>query len=277
MSPRVFANLLAPAIAALVLAPAFAQTIEFTVLDEGVLEQRLRLASPKVAERFTRLRQMFHDTGCTDTALREQKVPRSKEPNLICDVPGTGQSPNKILVGAHYDSAGGDGVIDNWTGAILMPSLSEFIRAKPRRHAFEFIGFAAEERGLWGSTHYLRELKGESRRQVAAVVAMDSLGLTSTKVWPNSSTNELMNAAAILAASMKLPLAGVNVDAAGTTDSMVFKQAGMPVLSLHSVTQETLPLINSKKDVWKSLSWQDYYDTHRFISALLVYLDETLP
>ncbi len=272
------ANLLVPSLAAFLLASSVvAQKIEFTVLDEGVLEQRLRLASPKVSERLARLRQLFHDTGCVDAALREQKVPGSKEPNLICDVPGSGQSPNKILVGAHYDSAGGDGVIDNWTGAILMPSLSEFIRAKPRRHAFEFIGFAAEERGLWGSTHYLRELKGESRRQVAAVVAMDSLGLTSTKVWPSSSTPELMNAAALLASAMKLPLAGVNVDAVGSTDSMVFKKAGMPVLSLHSVTQETLPLINSKKDVWKSLSWRDYYDTHRFISALLVYLDETLP
>lgn len=272
------ANLRRVAIPILLLATAtFAQKFEFTVLDEGVLEQRLRLASPKVSERLARLRHLFHDTGCGEGALCEQKVPGSKEPNLICDVPGSGLSPNKILVGAHYDSAGGDGVIDNWTGAILMPRLSEFIRAKPRRHAFEFVGFAAEERGLWGSTHYLRELKGESRRQVAAVVAMDSLGLTSTKVWPSSSTPELMNAAAVLASSMKLPLAGVNVDAAGTTDSMVFKKAGMPVLSLHSVTQETLPLINSKNDVWKSLSWRDYYDTHRFISALLVYLDETLP
>jgi hypothetical protein len=58
---------------------------------------------------------------------------------------------------------------------------------------------------------------------------------------------------------------------------MTFHKAGIPVLSLHSVTQETLPLINSPKDVWKSLSWKDYYDTHRFVSALLTYLDEKLP
>jgi hypothetical protein len=255
---------------------ATAQKIEFSVLTPGVLEDRLRLASPKIPERYARLRQLFVDTGC-EGHLREQKVPGSKQPNLICDVPGNGASAGKIIVGAHFDCAGGDGVIDNWTGAILMPSLADFIRRSPRKHSFEFIGFAAEEKGLWGSKHYLKEMKGDERQQVAAVIAMDSLGLTSTKVWPNSSTPELMNAAARLAASMKLPIAGVNVDGAGTTDSMVFKQAGMPVLSLHSVTQETWKLINSKHDVWKTISWSDYYDSHRFISALLVYLDETLP
>jgi hypothetical protein len=83
--------------------------------------------------------------------------------------------------------------------------------------------------------------------------------------------------AANLAHAMKIPLAGVNVDAVGTTDSMTFHKAGIPVLSLHSVTQETLGLINSRDDVWSSLSWTAYYDTHRFISALLVYLDQSLP
>lgn len=255
---------------------AAAQRIEFSVLTQGLLEERLRLASPRIPERYVRLRQLFVDTGC-EGHLREQKVPGSKEPNLICDVLGTGERSSKILVGAHFDCAGGDGVVDNWTGAILMPSLADFIRRSPRKHSFEFIGFAAEERGLWGSKHYLKQMKGDERKQVAAVITMDSLGLTSTKVWPNSSTPELMNAAALLASTMKLPLAGVNVDQVGTTDSMVFKQAGMPVLSLHSVTQDTWKLINSKHDVWKTLSWSDYYDSHRFVSALLVYLDETLP
>ena len=49
---------------------------------------------------------------------------------------------------------GGEGVIDNWTGSILLPSLFEFIREKPRRHHFQFMGFAAEEKGLLGSEAY---------------------------------------------------------------------------------------------------------------------------
>jgi Iap family predicted aminopeptidase len=251
------------------------ESIDFKILTEGVLQDRLRLAHPKVTERYRRLRTLFAETGCSD--LREQKVRGSKEPNLICAVNGSEPGPRTIVVGAHFDSAGGDGVIDNWTGAILLPSLAEFMREKPRRHSFDFVGFAAEEKGLLGSAAYLKALAPEARKQIAAVVTMDSLGMTSTKCWPNSSNPELMGMAAHLAHAMKVGFSGVNVDAVGMTDSMTFHRAGIPVLSLHSVTQETWRLINSPRDVWASLSWADYYDTHRFVSALLVYLDRKLP
>jgi Iap family predicted aminopeptidase len=254
---------------------AFSETVEFKVLSQGVLEDRLRLSHRKIAERYERLRTLFEQTGCSD--LRQQKVKGSKEPNLICSVDGSEPDAPKIVVGAHFDHAGGDGIIDNWTGAILLPSLAEFMREKPRRHSFVFIGFAAEERGLLGSSAYLKSMTPEERRQIAAVVTMDSLGLTATKCWPNGSNKELVSMAVQLAHSMKIGFGGVNVDAVGTTDSAIFHKAGIPVLSLHSVTQETWNLINSQQDVWKSLSWKDYYDTHRFISALLVYFDQKLP
>jgi Iap family predicted aminopeptidase len=245
-----------------------AQTIEFKRLNAGVLEEWLRLAHPKVAERYQRLRRLFLETGCT--GLVEQKVRGSKEPNLICAVAGSGESANKILVGAHFDAAGGDGVIDNWTGAILLPSLAAFMREAPKRHSFEFVGFAAEEKGLLGSRDYLRAIKTEDRKRIAAVITMDSLGLTSTKVWVSSSSKELIEHGVRVANSMNLGFAGVDVDAVGTTDSMTFHQSRIPTLSLHSLTQETWEVVNSRRDVWAALSWQDYYDTHRFVSALLL-------
>ena len=61
---------------------------------------------------------------------------------------------------------------------------------------------------------------------------------------------------AVLLAAGRARVRGVNVDAVGTTDSATFHSAGIPVLSLHSVT---------------------HYDTHWFVSALLTYLDRKLP
>jgi Zn-dependent M28 family amino/carboxypeptidase len=254
---------------------ADAQTIRFTALTEGVLQDRMRLAHPKVAERYKRLRELFEQTGCTN--LSEQKVRGSKEPNLVCVVDGNGSSARSILVGAHFDCSGGDGLVDNWTGAILLPSLASFLREQTPRHSFKFVGFAAEEKGLLGSQAYLKQLGEDQRKQIAAVVTMDSLGLTPVKFWPNSSNEELARMGARLARSMKLDFQGVNVDRVGTTDSMTFHKAGIPVLSLHSVTQQTWESINSSSDVWTLLSWKDYYDTHRFVSALLTYFDQTLP
>ena len=258
-----------------VAAIAMAESVTFVTLDPGVLEQRLRLAHPKVDERYSRLKALFAETGCTD--LKEQPVRGSKQPNLICASAGESENATRIVVGAHFDSYGGDGVIDNWTGAILLPSLGQFIREKKRRHEFEFVAFAAEEKGLYGSRAYLKALSPEEKKRIAAVITLDSLGLSPTKCWPNSSTGELISLALAVANAMNLDFRGVNVDAVGTTDSVTFHKAGIPVLSLHSVTQETWPLINSKHDVWNSLKWRDYYDTHRFVSALLSYLDQKLP
>lgn len=249
--------------------------VEFVSIPPGTLEQRLRLATKDQGERFARLKSLFQETGCRD--LHEQKVKSSKYPNLICSTAAEDPNAPVILVGAHFDSAGGDGIVDNWTGAILLPSLEEFIRSKPRRHRFEFVGFAAEEDGLVGSRAYLKALTNTEKKSIAGVVTMDSLGLTPTKVWMNSSTPEMVEAGARIARALKLDYSGVNIEAVGTTDSINFFEAKMPVLSLHSVTPETWKLINSKKDVWQSLSWKDYYDTHRLVSALLVYLDLKLP
>lgn len=261
--------------ALLITGVAAAETVEFKILHAGVLEERLRLVHKDTAVRFERLKTLFQQTGCAD--LREQPVKGSRQPNLICVSSAGAASPSKIVVGAHFDSAGGDGLIDNWTGAILLPSLEQFMREKPRRHTFEFVGFAAEEKGLYGSRAYLKALTPEQRKQIAAVVTLDSLGLTPTKFWPNSSAKELVSLAAVLAYAMKLGFAGVNMDQVGTTDSMTFHSARIPTLSLHSVTQETWGTINSKRDVWESISWTDYYDAHRFVSALLAYLDQKLP
>jgi Iap family predicted aminopeptidase len=101
--------------------------------------------------------------------------------------------------------------------------------------------------------------------------------MSPTKYWPNGSDKDLVLAAGMVDHALKADFAGVGTDRIGTTDSAVFKKAKIPVLSLHSLTQETWRLINGKTDVWKIVSMKDYYDSHRLICALLVYLDQKLP
>lgn len=256
---------------------AGAQPLQFEVLKESVLEERLRMAHPKNAERYARLKGLFAESGCRGELLREQAVQSSREPNIVCTVAGTEEPRRKIIVGAHFDSIGGDGIIDNWSGAVLLPSLFEFLKSGQRRHTFEFVAFAGEEKGLLGSRTFLNSMDRKDRERIAAVVTMDSLGLTPLKCWVKGSDRELINAGALLAASMRLEFTGVDVQKGATTDSEPFHDARIPVLSLHSVTPEKMKIINGKKDVWAAVSWKDYYDTHRFISALLVYLDRNLP
>lgn len=264
-------------IALLLAAAAAAQPLQFSLLKESVLQDRLRLAQPDNPERYRRLKTLFANAGCVGDAFSEQHFRGSKEPNMICRAGGNAEHLRKIIVGAHFDAVGGDGVIDNWSGAVLLPTLFECLGHADRRHPIEFIAFAAEEKGLLGSQAYLKSIPKEDRTQIAAVIVMDSLGLTPTKCWVNGSTRELVVAAAAIAQSLKLDSEGVNVDRVGTTDSQPFKDAHIPVLCLHSVTQATWKLINGPKDVWAIVSWKDYYDSYRLVSAILVYLDHNLP
>jgi Iap family predicted aminopeptidase len=258
-------------------AAAQQQSLNYAVVKPEILQERLQLAARKNPERYLRLKDLFEEVGCRGESFREQKVSVSKQPNLICDAPGSSESPRKIIVGAHFDAVGTDGVIDNWSGASLLPTLFQVQRAHTLRHTIEFVAFAAEETGLFGSRAYVDALSREQRKQVAAVVVIDSLGLSSTKCSPNSSSPELVSAAINLAEVISSKLDGVNTERVGVTDSAPFLKARIPTITFHSITPDTIHILHSSKDTWNSVSWADYYETHRFLSAYLTYLDSILP
>jgi Zn-dependent M28 family amino/carboxypeptidase len=56
------------------------------------------------------------------------------------------------------------------------------VAGKQRKHSFEFVAFAAEEKGLLGSRAYLQAMRPEEQKQITAVVTMDSLGLSPVKI-----------------------------------------------------------------------------------------------
>jgi hypothetical protein len=260
---------------ALLSAAAAAQTIGVAQLDEDLLRKRMQLVDSNVPERLQRLRSLLQQAGCSD--LQEQPVKRSKEPNLICTIPASQPNARTIIIGAHFDFKGGIGVVDNWTGAVLLPTLAELMRKQPRRHGLRFVGFASEEHGLRGSKSYVKAMSEAERRQVAAFVGIDAMGLQPTHYWPRGSTPELVSEAQLVADSMKLELGRWNLNGLGTTDSESFRKAGIPVISFHSLTREKWSMINSKRDGWDALSWKEYWDSSRLIATLLLHLDQKLP
>jgi hypothetical protein len=73
---------------------------------------------------------------------------------------------------------------------------------------------------------------------------------------------------------MNLPLPGVNVDRVGKSDEEFFIQRKVPAIIVHSLTQETIPILHSPKDNYAAIRQQDYYDTYRLLSGYLALLDE---
>ena len=262
--------------AALTVIPAalFAAGLSFQAVKKEVVEQRLRSFSRDNSEREAILKKMFTDLGCANH-LTEQPVEHLKQPDLICVLPG--QTNQTIVVGAHFDRVSvGDGVVDNWSGASLLPSLYQGLRTQPRQHSFIFIAFTGEEKGELGSQAYVRRMSKDDVARTNAMVNMDTLGLGPTEMWLSHADPYLAAALRAVAKSLDLPLGSVNVDGLGSSDSEEFARRKIPRITIHSVTQQTWPILHSPQDTLKAVHLDDYYESYRLIEGYLVYLDGAL-
>jgi acetylornithine deacetylase/succinyl-diaminopimelate desuccinylase-like protein len=253
--------------------PLAAQQIIFKPVAPEVVEQRFARLQPKNADRADSLRAIFTEAGCTSENWTEQKIKRSKLPNLICTLPGS--SDRRVVVSAHYDKVdAGQGAIDNWSGASLLPSLYESLREAPRTLTYVFLLTTDEEKGLIGAQEYVRLLTKAQLPSIVAQVNLDSLGLAGpTYAWHSRADKNLWNAAVLVSNALKLPLSGMNIDGAGESDSLPFTTKHIPVIDFHSLNRETIKILHTPKDVPAAHDPASYYDSFRLLTAFLAYLD----
>ncbi len=242
-----------------------------------VVEQRFARLQPKNSDRADVLRAIFGQAGCGPERWTEQAVKRSKLPNLICTLPGT--SDRRVVISAHYDKVDeGQGAIDNWSGASLLPSLYESLSTVPRTLTYVFLLTTDEEKGLVGAAEYVRLLTKEELPLIVADVNLDSLGLAGpTYAWHSRANKDLWNAASLIASAIHVPFAGMNVDGAGESDSAPFANKRIPVIDFHSLNGETIHILHTAKDVPSAHDPAAYYDSFRLLSAFLAYLDGMPP
>jgi hypothetical protein len=254
---------------------AFAQ-LAIRLDPRAVIEKRLKSFSENNDTREETIHHLLGQSGCAKGNLFEKPVRSDLPPNVICVVPG--ETAEVILVGAHTDKVeAGEGVVDNWSGASLLPSLLFSLNGQRRRHTFVFIGFTAEENGMIGSASYVEHLSPAQRGQIEAMVNMDSLGLAPTKVWASHADKNLLEALFAVSGHTGLPVSILNVDGLGSTDSESFARYHIPRITLHSVTLQTMKLLHSSDDTLTAVRLDDYYDSYRLIAEYLAYLDGMPP
>lgn len=254
---------------------ATAQDVQYNPVSRAVVEARLGKYQGDDQQRETTLKLMFTEAGCDDQHLSLQPVKGSKLPNIICFLPGS--SDKVIIVGAHFDHvAEGDGVVDNWSGASLLPSLYEALKDAPRKHTYIFIGFTDEERGEVGSHFYARHMSKEQVAATDAMVNMDALGLAPAEVWASHSNKRLTGALFYIAKQLNMPLKSVNVEQVGSTDSEQFAERKIPSITIHSLTQETwnARILHTSKDKLSAMRLNDYYQTYSLLAAYVAFLDQ---
>lgn len=247
-----------------------AQQIKFTVLGKNEVVGRAQQPPSTDLERAEQLRVWFDQAGCGVIDLTEQRVEGAVAPNVICHL--RGESSSTIVVGAHFDHATSpQRSLDNWSGAALLPGLYRCLKDRKRHFNFIFVAFADSGNELVGAKSFADHLEAEGAHNVRAMINLDPLGLSPTKIWSAHSDKDLIKKLIQCVYMLKIPASQVDIDAAGNSDSDPFAELNIPQITLHSITHEHL-----RKAVASKFRPGNYYDSYRLLCGYLALLDTTL-
>ena len=97
--------------------------------------------------------------------------------NVIADKAGTAGDGRVVVLGGHYDTVPAvPGANDNGSGIATLLTIAREIADREYPFTVRFIAFGAEELGLHGSQHYVRQLSDEEIKSTVAMMNFDALG-----------------------------------------------------------------------------------------------------
>jgi len=148
--------------------------------------------------------------------------------NVVGTKRGTVRPDEIVVVGGHYDSVPrSPGANDNASGTASVLEVARALASIPTPRTVQFVLFAAEELGLFGSAAFV----AERRQGVVAMVNLDMVGWGERLMVGNTGRDEAIVELAVQAAQG----AGIQVTRfrAGASDHASFERAGIPALFLH--------------------------------------------
>jgi hypothetical protein len=108
-----------------------ADSLVVNLLNQPVIESRLRQGLVAAHERQETIASLFAESGCQTT---QQPIDK-RSANVICTL--AGDTAETIVVGGHFDFADeGKGIVDDWSGVSLLPSLYQALKTEHRRGRF---------------------------------------------------------------------------------------------------------------------------------------------
>src|SRR5882724_6306745 len=245
-----------------------AQKVQFAPADEHAILERMKTIPEGNQERVAGLKALFSKAGCD--GLAEQPVDGVEIPNITCRLRGAGS--DTIVVGAHYERASStQRPLDNWSGASLLPALYQSLQGRTRRHNFIFVAFADKGNDTAGAEFFTRHLGQPELDRTEAMINVDALGLSPTKISVAHSDKDLVHDLVVMVYALKLSASQIDIAPAGNTDSEPFASLRIPQITVHSLTQQNV--VTGETTEFRP---SNYYDTDRLLCGYLAYLDQTL-
>jgi hypothetical protein len=271
--------------------PAKQKTIVFWDMSQHSVDFLLKNVPQTNPVRLAQLRQTFTDLQCRKSDLHEHAFAHGK--NLLCTLPGatpadhaappSASETGTIIFIANYAHQGaGESVIDNWSGALMLPFLYHALSIAPRNHTFIF----AEVEGEAGAKALFDSFPPEKRRSILGIVALDCLGLGPIQFYLspfdsfenlhfNWLAHQLQQGA--LDQHIDLPVAAIPGRWFKVDVTREFRYHGIQSVLLHSVTWSNRNLPGSANDTYAAINPDAYYKSFSRLAVYAVELDKPWP
>lgn len=142
------------------------------------ISERKSINGKDLARAF--LKEKFTALGFSTSEQNYSVLFGGKGKNFIAEK--TGKDPSKILlISAHLDSVGNAGADDDGSGVIGALTIASLLKDKNFTYTLRFVGFDDEEKGLVGSTQYVKSLSQSEKNQIIGLINLEMLGYNNRK------------------------------------------------------------------------------------------------
>ncbi|MDH3529975.1 MAG: M28 family metallopeptidase [Acidobacteriota bacterium] len=194
--------------------------------------------------------------------------------NVVAEI--SGKTQETLIVGAHYDKTdAGCGVIDNWTGVVMLSHLAKELRNRNTEKSYTFVAFGGEERDLQGSKAMAEAIANGAREKPCAMINLDSFGFEKTWALRSISDPSMLDLAADVERGRGGSFSIRNYRGA-SSDSKSFRRIGVPSITFSGLGDDWRDYIHGEEDVISNIDFDAVAENYDFLREFVLHLD-TVP
>lgn len=233
---------------------------EKSVVQNKEIKKQIEQVDCNDKNRIAKVKKLFDEVGAGNDEIQVEEF--TDVQNVVLTLKG--KSDETIVVGGHYDKTTlGCGVIDNWSGVVLIANLYKHFKTQDNQKTLKFVAFGKEEKGLIGSKAMVKTISESDKNKYCAMVNLDSFGFTNIWSLESTSDKKLIDLAANVATKRNSEFAVINFKGA-SSDSKPFKQAGIPAITLSGLNTNWRDYLHQDKDRIEHINFDKIYENFEF-------------
>lgn len=251
--------------------PVFISAQSIKIATKEDIELAVNAVPCKSEERLDGVRKQFINAGAHGEDIKIEKFDKDKISNVV--VYKKGSTDETVIIGAHYDRADvGCGVIDNWTGVVVMTQLYKAMAPLNTRKSYMFVAFDKEEVGLRGSSQMVKAMTPEQITNTCSMLNFDSFGQAAPMSLRSVSSPKLLDLAKEIGKNGGLKFQDVEIPNA-SADSAAFLGKKIASITIGGLAGNWDSILHTPNDKLKSVNMDSVYVGYRFGLVFAARLD----